>query len=534
MTVPARHRPARPHRPGPLALAFAVALPALPGTGQAQGWAEVFSPDRVAESVLQSLLMTARTQADIVYGAMSVDVLGARATLTDLQVWPFLDWDEAGDCAIEVARVGVQGSPLTETARTRMRIAAHGIAFPAACLPPEGRAALAAVGQTEVTLSYVAATLDYDVPSAGSEVTVRATAPEFAAADLVARFDYLWFEADDEMEEPLPVAFLEEAAIGIEDLGGWEAIAPLLPPQLLDPGSAPFLVEGFLGSAMIGMGGGAEAGATLSEEQRRFVDSAVEAWTEFLAEPGRLDLATQIPAGEAVYLDPAWGDAPDEAFAALAPVIAHGTGASVGPVPQAALRAALEAVQSGTASGIAPDTRFDVGRALVTGVGAPRDIGTGVALLEGLAETGDADAAALLAEALEPRDPEAAYGWALRAAAAGAPGAAARLDRLEREVPPAAALAAQDTLAGPLDDVAGAGRAVLSDLAQARLTGQGAMRSYRHAATLARLIGAGGDPEGRALLEEIDARMAGGGSAWTAVEDAAAAAALSLWLGQAR
>jgi TPR repeat protein len=203
-------------------------------------------------------------------------------------------------------------------------------------------------------------------------------------------------------------------------------------------------------------------------------------------------------------------------------------------VPRAALRAALEAVQSGTTSGLAPGARLDVGRALVTGIGAPRDIAAGVALLEGLAGTGDADAAALLAEALEPRDPEAAYGWALRAAAAGAPGAAARLDRLEREVPPAAALAAQDTLAGPLDAVAGAGRAVLSDLAQARLTGQGAVRSYRHAATLARLIGASGDPEGHALLQEIDARMAGGGAAWSAVEDEAAATAIALWLGQAQ
>ncbi|RDC74437.1 hypothetical protein DLJ49_03885 [Rhodovulum sp. 12E13] len=533
MTIPAR-RTARRRRPVPLALAAAIAVSALPGTGHGQGWADVFSPDRVAESVLQSLLMTARTQADIVYGAMSVDVLGARATLTDLRVWPFLDWDEAGDCAIEVARVAVQGSPLTVTDRAKMRLAAHGVSVPAACLPPDGRAALAAVGRSEVALSYVAATLDYDVPSAGAQMTLRATAPGFAAADLAARFDYLWFEADDEMEEPQPVAFLEEASLGLEDLGGWPSVAPLLPPQLLDAGSAAFLVEGFLGSAVIGMGGGAEAGATLSEEQRRFVDSAVEAWTAFLAEPGRLELATQIPAGAPVYLDPAWNDAPAEAFAALAPVIAHGTGAAAGPVPRAALRAALEAVQGGTESGIAPDARLDVGRALVTGIGAPRDVAAGVALLEGLAGTGDADAAALLAEALETRDPEAAYGWALRAAAAGAPGAAARLDRLERQVPPVAALAAQDTLAGPLDAVAGAGRAVLSDLAQARLTGQGAVRSYRHAATLARLIGASGDPEGRALLEEIDARMAGGGSAWSAVEDEAAAAALALWLGQAQ
>ena len=90
------------------------------------------------------------------------------------------------------------------------------------------------------------------------------------------------------------------------------------------------------------------------------------------------------------------------------------------------------------AEGAQPDdaARLKIGRALVTGIGAPRSIPAGLDLLEPLARAWNGEAAALSADALAAFDQhEDAYEAALIALAAGELSAMGVADRMESLLP---------------------------------------------------------------------------------------------------
>ena len=515
-----------------------IGLAALPAAAQERptlGWLDFLTPDRIAHAFLQGGIMGLRTQVDLTYADMSVNLLTGRATLTDVSIWPLPDWDADADCVITIDHLSLRTTPATQIDSFRADLRASGAQANAACLPPDARPMLAAfVAGDTIPLDRLAIELDYDVPSAGADIALHAALPGVASIGLTAELDYAWFDAREDPEEPDPVIFLSQARLTLENAGGWAAAQPMLPPGLGVPGSGGQVVEGFLGAALAGMNrdaAGPDAGgdpSALAPSQQAFVTSAATAWEAFLASPERLVIETGFDPDDAVYVDfEFYEEDPRALFDDLQPRIA---------TQPASVNAVLPAAFVAQAFGDAPLSDADrrtLGLAFLTGAGAPQHIDAAVDLLRPLAERGDTRAASLMSEALETRAPAEAYRFALIAGAGGERGAAARLDRLEATGDMAEVLEIQANVASLVAQLGEArSLAEIRLAARERLTGQGRVRSYALASLWARLGAAAGDAESASVMADIADIMAesGAAEAWAPVDRATAVEAMKLWI----
>lgn len=520
--------------------AFTLALTPTYLPAQTTSWWDVFTPDRLAESFLQYGIMAARTQVDLTYDALTVDALAGRAVLTEFEIYPLLDWDDVGDCKVTIDRVVLTTAPASEIQNLSFRASFYGLETHSACFPPDAMPVFAMAGLTKLALPHATLSLNYHIPSAGAQLAVHAVADDLLAIDLAADFDYLWIDGRADMENPEPVAFLNAASLSLENLGVWEKASSNIPPFFTDPASAPQSLGKMLNAALEGINRDAsddasEASGALNDAQRAFVESTVATLASFLADPTRVILETRIDQKDPAYLEfDYWENNPGIAFDVLAPRLTRVPAAAVAALPVQTIQAALSTEREGVEI---PD-QLAVGRALVSGVGAPRNVAAGVPLLVDLARNGNLDAAAALSEALELLEPLNSYAWALVAAAGGASGTTARLDRLERSLPFTDVLTTQAEVLGKavhsfavLESVA-----TVKAEARARLTGRGKQRNYEVAAMWAMIAKAAGDTEGAALLEEIDGRIAGAEAesvmAWSAALARASDLAMEAWLGQ--
>jgi len=502
---------------------------------------ELLKPEYLVQRVLQGGIMALRTQIDIKYGDMTVDLRLGQVTLSDVSVWPLSEWDVDAECRIEVDRLTIRAAPLDRPDLVRFKAQAIGVSAPVICLPPDQRQVAAMAGLDSFAVPRVTLDMEYDIAQAEADVHAYTQIDGLVALDLTAHFTYLWFDARDQTEDPIPVIYLSRAALTLENLGGFEMVKGMLPPTMTDPAQSPLMIRGMLGGAIAGLNrDAAPEGATgdpgaLNEAQTDFVESVVTVWPAFLQNPARLVLETGFSPDDDRFLEiPRYEDDPGLGFSELQPVL------SLSPAPaRTALPAALVSQAVGDAAdGMDPDDRRRVGVALATGLGAPRNVSLGTEILARLAETGDGEAALALSAALEQRDPSAAYRWALVAGGASRTGAAARLDRLERVLPFAEVLELQATALGdvqhPLEALEKV--ALMRDEAMGRLSGVGRVRSYSVAALWALMGAAAGDSESLDILAQIDekARLsdAAGRAAWAEAEQAAADLAMQAWLGQ--
>lgn len=494
----------------------------------------------LAERGTELGIMALRTQADITYGAISAAPGTGRLTITDLRVRPHLPWDRRGACVVAADRLEMAGRPILAAVGTplRSRLAGFGIEAPLACLPPEAREGAGMLGLERVRMSEVSVDLGYEVASAAADLTARARLDDALAAELDARFSYLWLDASEDRDEPRPVAVLERATLSAENLGAWQRARPVLmgtlPPPLFEPESGPGMVAQMLTGALRALnreavGPDAPASAdTLTDAQITLIDSAVQAWGGFLNDPAQLVIETDIAARRGVRLDfPAYEDDPRLIFADLAPRVA------LVPAPARALvPAGLVAAALGDEPLSSRDRRR-VGLALLTGEGAPRNVTLGAALIGDMARE-DGALALAMARALSAREPAAAYGWALRAGAMKAEGAASVLDSIEARLDFAGVLDLQRPAARPATGQVPASLSGIRAAARARLTGQGAMRSYEAAAMWALLAQAAGDRGAADVLGAIEARAArsgpAGDAAWRRALRTAEDGAMRLWL----
>lgn len=268
----------------------------------------------------------------------------------------------------------------------------------------------------------------------------------------------------------------------------------------------------------------------LTGAQAALLSSLSASWAAFVQDPQALVVETRIDGD--VYLDfDLFQEDPGEIFETLMPRVALAPASRSEILPVDLLSAAL----SGGAD-LSDAERLTVGTALLTGVGAPRNIAAGEALLSALAEADNGDAATALAEALEHLAPERAYRFALLAGKSGARGTAALLDRLERDLPFARVLALQTDVSGK-DTHSGETLGDVSAMraeALMRLSGLGRARSYEITALWAILAAASGDAEARALLSELDEKVRLSGSeaseAWAAAEARASGLASQVWV----
>lgn len=520
--------------------ALALTLPPATVSAQSLTWWDVLSPDRVVENVLQYGIMALRTQLDLQYGDMSVNLLSSRITLTDVQVWPLPDWDQDADCEISIGRLTIAQAPLDESSRIRLKASVYGISAPAACLPPDVRPALLATGIKDLSLPYLSFDIDYDVASSGARIQAHGVAENLAAFDLTADFSYLWFDGRDDPDQPLPVFELTSASLSIENTGLWASIKPMVPPPFSNPETATPAVQGVVTQALEEMNRDAagyqqDDPGTLSGTQKAFAETFAMAWTAFLKDPQRLILETGFTPDDPLYLDfEAYEEDPRLAFEDLMPRLVLVPAKAKTALPSDLVRLAL----GENAASLSPADRLRVGTALVSGVGAPRNIPAGTDLLVALAREGSGPAALALSGVLETRQPDIAYGWGLRAGANGQTGATARLDRLEKVLPLAQILRIQNEGSKgskhPLDALASV--AAIKAQARSRLTGNGASRSYGIAAMWAMLAAATGDSEAADMLDEIDTRVRHSGvenaKAWAAIEAESSRLAMEIWLGR--
>ncbi|MDF0600916.1 hypothetical protein P1J78_09250 [Psychromarinibacter sp. C21-152] len=508
----------------------ALALTALPAALSAQErvtlW-DVFSPDRIVQSFLHTGIQMIRTQMDVQYGDLSVDLRRSRITMSDITAWPFLDWDESGDCQIDIDRITVLTTPIDLTDRFKATARLSGVSADKACFPEDVHQAFDMAALDSLDVPRLTVDFDYGMPKSDATVRVYADVDGVATVDATGAFSYFWFEADDDLDDPYPVWFLESAVLSVENKGLWEAVQPVLPPNLTGE-NAGAAVQGMLE----GLFADVDAGG-LNDAQRAFIASAAAVWPDFVAQPETLVLETALD--EDVYLDfYAMEDDFGEVFTLLKPVAALAPARVSAAVP-------VDLLSRATGEGVAElsdDEKRTVGAALMTGEGAPRNVEAGLALLQPLAEGGDGTAALTLAEALEVRAPEDAYLWALRAGRAGEAGAVALLDRLEDDIPLARVLELQDEVSGSDSHPGSALRTIagIREQAAMRMSGKGAARSYGIAAMWAMLAKAAGDPEAADILEEIDTMVrlegAAGRDAWAETEAGYAKLAMEVWIGQ--
>lgn len=511
----------------------AAAIALLPGVGLAQerlGWFDLITPDRLVKHMVQVGIMTARTQMDLKYGDMSVDLLSGRVTLTDVMMWPLPEWDLDAACEVGIDRITFRSNPLQVIDRLRFKVQVSGLTAPLDCLPPDARQGMQMAGVSEIDMPRVTLDVDYGIP--GSDATVRlfSVVEGQSAIDLTADFSYVWMDGREDMDNPIPVIFLRNAALSVENRGFWEAVKGQLPPPMTDPANVGNMVREVLSG---GLKDENRDNADLNDSQKAFIESVATTLSQFVANPDTLVLETALDSDAFLELDLMEDDL-RVAFETLQPRLALARSGVKDIIPAALLSQAI----GPTAGTLSEADRQRVGMALVTGNGAPRNVTAGLALLTPIAEAGDGAAAMALSHALEVRAPDEAYTWALRAGASGETGATARLDRLEAAMPFANVLKLQGTVTGDQmsmgDDIQTI--ADIREEAAMRLSGNGRARSYAAAALWASLATAAGDPEAGDILSDLDehVRLAGpdAQSAWRAAETKAGETALGLWLSQ--
>ena len=477
----------------------------------------------------QYLVLFTRSFIDTTYDTVTVEPGTNDLIITGLRLYPEFEWDEAGACEITIDRLVAADVTSFETLQTLIELS--GLAVPLTCLDPIQGGLVASFGYEQLAAERMSIDITYDLPSAAADLVIQASIVDAGELSVTAAFDYLWFRMPSQPgEQPEPVALLGEAEISFDNAGVWEKLEPMLGAQLGDLSTAPQMVELML-TQILSEGGVRQPGT----DELSFVQNLSGEVGRFLDEKNRI-VVTAAP-DQGVWLGPDMFGSASEAILALRPEV------SAIPLAQRQIvkpDELLEALSGG--AGLDDAARLRIGRALLTGVGAPRSLVEGRALLAPLANDWNPEAALLLADtAAEDGDRQGAYALALRALAGGATGAGALADELETTLPLADILAAQEdagqTWSGTDDTVAASDEAIaagditaLRTLAYRAASGQGMPRNARAAYFWASLAAAAGDRGAAGLRTRLDNRFgARDRETWRPVAAQAAAQALATW-----
>ncbi len=511
--------------------ALAAALGAAPAQAQP---IELPQPlikfsEAVAHILLQTAVSAARSQVELTYDDIVLDLAAGRMALKGLDVRPDLPWVEAGGCAASAEAIEFFG-PADFTVSTG-RVEIIGLNLPLACLPPDQQGMIAAAGYDAVRAASLSVDFDYAAGPSTLDFTIAATLTDAVALEAAVEFDYFWvqtpgpfedeFGDTDEFDGPPegePVADLAFAEISLDDIGLLERAGPMLGAMIGGFEAVPLMIEGGILQEL------GPAAQPFAVEMR----SAVEG---FLS--GEEKLVLTIAPDAPIRLTPGLTEDSQTLFATLSPSASGQTAASNALIDRSLLEAAL------TTGEVSDEERLIVGAALATGLGAPKAPEAARAVLTPLVEALDPEAALIASESYGYDDLQAAYELALVAAAGGADGALARLDRLETRLSYAALSEAQFAVSElwPLED-AGAlfesgDLAAMRDLAADLDRGIGAPRDYARAYVLAALAAAGGDRGAAALMKRIDtlmSRRGAGSDGWVKDRADASEEAMAIWL----
>ena len=504
-------------------LLCSVLLAPLPAMAQERSLWELIDPDRIVTRVIQYGIAALRTQGQFGYATLSSAIREGRIAIEGVSLTLPRNLTGGRDCPVRAGSLEFFADDIFALDTQAGTVELRDVAFPLSCL---GRAAIAAapflpegvVAVPSVTLRY-----DYTISSGALDLAGRAAFEELAGVEFDAAFDYITIRVDG--EDSWPEGRLASAALTIENLGGFEAAAPFLPPEATDPEQAAIFVTRGIGGAVEGLAPGEAPKAA-----KTFVTELAAAWTDFVADPDRLVIETGFDAEEPrafgrELLDAVAIDA-YPVFTLLEPVAGADRAAERAVIPAALVRRALEGDATLTSG-----ERRSVGMAVLEGRRAPRNLAIARQLLTPLAEGGDGEAALALGTALADLAPADAYALAVAAGPADVPGTRALLDRLEGELPFATRMRLQSAVADPgPDDLTGPADE-LRARAEAHLRGTGAGRSLRAALIYASVAAGRGDRAAADLLGRIDRAVpAEGAATWADARAEAEAIALGGWL----
>lgn len=497
-------------------------LPAMAQNTARPSFWQVFSVENIATSLFHSAMGWARLLADIRYEQLSVDPLAMRVTLTGVSIAPYLAHVAPGGCTVTVERITLNGRSLDHIDVARARLALDGVSMPSTCLPPEQGGMMRGLGFGALNVARVEAEFNYDYPSGGVDIRISADVDNLAALNATIDLDYFSYRMDFETEEPVIAVDLNKAQISIDDQGAWALAKKLLPPSVQNPDALAQIVSSAIEEGLIDAN---RPGDGLSEKQRGFVSQVGDIAGGFDASRHQIVLATRIEGGPLHLNEGAFGSfAP--LFDQLNPTLMSFAPALNRTISVAELSAAFEAEDP-------PENAFELGRALITGIGAPRNPARGLRFLAPLARQGNTDASLLIAQSVADSFPADAYAHALRAAAAGKPGALALLDRVERDLPYADIIAAQNKLMDGTENALYRDLAAMRRAARAFLTGTSRARSWRAAYYWSSMAAATGDATGAAIRDEINEilRLRGDAVAWSKETESLDNGVLRDWIG---
>lgn len=390
----------------------------------------IFSPANIVGGLLRGAISYGRMVADIRYGALEVDGLRGGLTLRDLQIAGVGKYER---CRIDLGRMHVSGLTFWAEEESQVHIDLADLAVANNCFGPEAAMIGMITGTDSIPLEALSINVSQSSGSAALTADIEAISPGIARIEGSVDFDYVslfspdlieklaqeqsygeytppTFDQDGNMipSEDEPVGepqfglrgILTAGHVSVEDLGLWQRIQPLLPPDATNPQALQALVT-------------APPGSKLNEAQTALA-AALEG---FIANPGRL--TAEIRPAAPVSFDSTLWTTPEDALALLPLVFTNAR-----PTPPAALIADPAEATDARALGLA----------LAEGRGVPQNTRRAIELLSPLSE--DPEVMLVLADLLAGSDPAAGYAHALNAAAMGVPGARPRWTASRRGCPP--------------------------------------------------------------------------------------------------
>lgn len=521
-----------------VAVAMTTTGPVWANPGAAPGAASASPVHMLRHMAALYGIVVLRSFVNLTYEDVRIESGTGDLVVSGLRIYAGLGRGPRQRCVVTVDGLRLAGANGLD--RLGFAITLHGVTVPHGCLPPPVAAKLSDFGYDQVTVDRASIDLDYHVPDSSAEMAVSASVAGVAAIDFWAEFDRVWFNVpipvlgdfEDVAAGFLPLARLGAAELVIANRGLLEALKPVLQKMLGgDLSRAPRMLRSMLG-AMLSRGGRHD----LTAQEKAFIDDLAAQVARFLKQGDRI-VVTADPEGGGVWLNQWVMRSPSALIAALDPVVSAAPAAYRRVIPPDVLAAALAGGDTLNAK-----TRLRVGEALITGVGAPRVVAKGRALLAPLADNWNAEAALLVARAAyEMGEPASAYAMTLVAMAGGLSEAIGLANKLEAELPLTTVLTAQAQAARSwprADDAAAKTTALVAagDIpgmvrrARSLVTGRGRPRNYAAAYYWASLAAAAGGRGAAALRDRLNARFSGQ-PGWAETVAAQQANALETWTG---
>ena len=490
---------------------------------------EFISPNRIATFVANTAIAALRTQMELEYEYLSTDLTRGSVAISGIIARPQLPYDQARQCVVTIDRA-VLNSDVAKTFEiaSEMNINLTGAKASAACLPRDVALGLRSAGIREIDLDQFKIRAAYIYTTGETSMDVALAVNEFASLDISASGMIIPRSVSE------PAVRVMRSVVSLKDNGGWAKVSAVLPPAFRNPATISEI-----GTEVVTQALSNDGLRQVTAVERNFVDALMARVEDFVSDPGEITIEAKLPENGILVEPETYSTEPQALIAALA------LEARVSPIARALILNNDDLVALSDPTNLTPARRLELGRALLDGTGVPQTPALVPEMLEPLVSDPNigAEAAELIAAALQDSDPTASYRYALIAAAGGVRGAVSLMDRLENQMPTTDVLKAQAENFTALGnsiyvlDAIGDGNDPrhLRALALAHFTGSNATRSYAQAYYFSLLAEAAGDIGASSLKREIEGRFEARGqdvaAAWTDLSAELQARALDDWIG---